>query len=64
MDWELKMTKEVTRFENQKNGCTTQGIERFLRERLELSEVLVKVRTEKKLSEIKRGTQTESFTML
>lgn len=64
MDWELKMTKEVTRFENQKNGCTTQGIERFLRERLELSEVLVKVITEKKLSEIKRGTQTESFTML
>ena len=41
------MTKEVTRFQNQKNGCTTQGLERFLRERLELSEVLVKAITEK-----------------
>lgn len=40
------MTKEVTRFENQKNGRTTQGLERFL-ERLELSEVLDKVITEK-----------------
>ena len=47
MDWELKMTKEVTRFQNQKNGCTTQGLERFLRERLELLEVLVKAITEK-----------------